>query len=203
MGKHNQSAALGRISDFSESPPVPPDDIEMRLANLERAVNEILFQLADLSERLDQPRMDQVSRTPPLQQSKPQTKKPKPKQLQPKAVQKPKSTPTPTPQPDPLSEEQVATLAGHIYELLTDGAPRPKAEICKTLGCSKSEYAQAREHLIETERMLGGDANEMVAGKICNVPGGLAIWTQELIDAELQRRKPAASDDNTQGDTNA
>ena len=40
------------------------------------------------------------------------------------------------------------------------------------------------------------DADQMDA----NVPDGLSIWTQEQVDAELQRRdsaKTAASDDNT------
>lgn len=46
--------------------------------------------------------------------------------------------------------------------------------------------------------MLGGNANELMADKICNVPGGLAIWTQEQVDAEIQRRMPELPDDNTQ-----
>lgn len=192
MPKHNQSARLGNLSDFSERPTQPPKrefpdtDIEARVANLERAVNQMLLQLSDISEQLDQSRRDQVLGTPPKQQPNPQ--------------EKPKPASTAEPQSEPLSEEQVATLSDAIHQLLSDGTPRPKKEVCKALGCSKSEYAQAREHLIATQRMQGGDGGDIVAQKICNVPGGLAIWTQEQVDAELQRRKSAkttAADDNT------
>lgn len=192
MPKHNQSARLGNLSDFSERPTQPParefpdTDIEARVANLERAVNQMLLQLSDISEQLDQPRRDQVLGTPPKQQPKPQ--------------EKPKPASTPEPQPEPLSEEQVATLSDAIHQLLLDGTPRSKKEVCEAVGCDKQQYAQAREHLINTERMQGGDGNDIVAQKICNVPGGLAIWTQEQVDAELQKRKlakTAAADDNT------
>ena len=73
-----------------------------------------------------------------------------------------------------MSSEDVAALADGIYDLLTDGCPRSKSHIMGSLGCRKAAYAQAREHLIETGRMLGGDANELVAGKICNVSAGFS-----------------------------
>ena len=78
MPKHNQSKALGSVTDFSGSPSAPKvDPLEARVANLERAVNEILFQLADISEQIDQPIRNQdlgkgTSQKPP----KPQKPKP-------------------------------------------------------------------------------------------------------------------------------
>lgn len=180
MSKHNQSAALGQLSDFSQRTPAPdrevPDrDIEARVANFERAVNEILHQLADFSKQLDQPGRNQVLPTPPKQASTQHKKRAQPKQHpQPNLQEKPKSAPKPKPQAEPMSEEQIATLSDAIHELLLDGTPRTKTEICKSAGCSKSEYALAREHLIATDRMQGGDGNDIVAGKICNVPGGFS-----------------------------
>ena len=205
MAKHNPTARMGDLSDVLKrptqprAPEVPDSDIEARVANLERAVNQILLQLSDLSEQLDQPRRDQVLGTLPKQAPKPQKKQPQP-QPQPQPQEKPKPASTPEPQPEQLSKEQVATLSDRIYELLLDGTPRPKAEICEAVGCDKQQYNSAREHLIKTQRMQGGDGNDIVAQKICNVPGRLAIWTQEQVDAELQRRKPAKTtvpDENT------
>ena len=205
MAKHNPSARMGDISNVLKRPTEPaarelPDSsIEARVANLERAVNnleravsEILHQLADISEQLDRPSKDQVLGTPPKQAPKPQKKQPQPQE-------KPKPASTPEPKPEQLSKEQVATLSDRIYELLRDGTTRTKAEICEAVGCDKQQYGWARQHLIKTKRMQKN--NDIVAGEICNVPGvGLAIWTQEQVDAELQRResaKTAAADDNT------
>lgn len=211
MPKQNPSARMGDISDVLKRPTQPParelpdSSIEARVANLERAVNnleravsEILHQLADISEQLDRPSKDQVLGTPPKQAPKPQKKQPQP-QPQPQPQEKPKPASTPDPKIERLSKEQVATLSDRIYELLRDGTPRSKAEICEAVGCDKQQYGWARQHLIKTKRMQKN--NDIVAGEICNVPGvGLAIWTQEQVDAELQKRKSAkttASDANT------
>lgn len=223
MAKHNQSARLGNVSDFSNRPTEPPkpefldSDIEARVANLERAVNEILLQLADISEQLDQPRRDQVLGAPPKKVSnqpkqQPQLKQqPKQafKQSRPKPQKPPKAQPNspfnflsernvtaPPPkahrktssqaEPIPLSKEQVATLSDRIYELLLDSTPRTKAEICEAVGCDKQQYSSARLHLIKTKRMQQG--NGIVAGKICNGPEGLAIWTQKQINTQRQSK---------------
>lgn len=207
MAKHNQSAALGRLSDFSERPTQPPGRelpdiaIEARVANLERAVNEILHQLADLSAQLDPPRRDPVVDTPLKQASNPHKKqpqpKPEPKPPEPKPQENPEPEPTPAPKPARLSKEQVATLSDRIHELLLDGSTRTKVEICEAVGCDKLQYNRARQHLIKTKRMQKG--NDLVAQQICSVPDGLAIWTQKQVNAELQRRKAktTATDNNT------
>ncbi len=173
MPKHNQSKALGSLSDFSGSPSAPKvDPLETRVTNLERAVNEILFQLADLSERLDQPVRNQDSDKGTSQ------KPPKPQKSQP-----------PAPEPEEMTDAEVAALADRVFDLLSDGTPRSKKAIIKAVECQSYQYQKARLHLIDTGRMPTGDLNEMIPGQICNVPGGLAIWTQEQIDAELARRK--------------
>ncbi len=194
MPKHNQSKALGSLTDFSQRPEAPIEDpLELRLQTLERAVNEILFQLADISERLDQPVRNQGFH---LSSSKPtQPQKPKPSE-------KPKPNPKP-PKPTPAPEEKmdaadVAALADAIFQLVSDGTPRPKKNILKSVGCGPAEYQQARLHLIDTGRMPVGAGNEIVAGKICNVPGGLAIWTQEQVDAELKRRESKSDASETE-----
>lgn len=202
MAKHHQSAALGRLSDFSERPTAPPGrelpdiPIEARVVPLEQSVNEILHQLADLSERLDQPRGDPVFDTPPKQVPKPPEKQVS-KQPENKSQETRTSAPTPAPKPERLSKEQVATLSDRIYALLLDGTSRTKAEICEAVGCDKQQYSRARTHLIKTKRMQKD--TDLVTGQICNVPGGPPIWTQEQVDAELQRRKAKinASDNNT------
>ena len=136
-----------------------------------RAVNEILFQLADLSERLDQPVRNQdlgqgTSQKPP----------------------KPQKSPPPAPEEE-MTEAEVAALADRVFDLLSDGTPRSKKAIIKAVECQPHQYQKARLHLIDTGRMPTEDLNEMIPGQICNVPGGLAIWTQAQIDAELARRK--------------
>ena len=169
MPKHSQSPRLGDLSDFSVRPDAPQrDDIETRVANLERAVSEILHHLADLSERLDAPKAPKPNASPQSKQKKP------------------KPTAPAEPQPEPLSAAAVATLSDRIYALLSDGTRHTKKTICTTVGCETAHYAQARKHLIATDRMQ--DGSDIVAGKICNVPDGLAIWTQAQVDAELQRR---------------
>ena len=172
LGKHNQSKALGSLTDFSGSPSAPKvDPLETRVANLERAVNEILFQLADISERFDQPVRNQDLG---------KSTAPKP--------QKP-SAPAPAPAPEEMTDAEVAALADRVFDLLSDGTPRSKKVIIKAVECEAYQYQKARLHLIDTGRMPTGDLNDMIPGQICNVPGGLAIWTQEQIDAELARRK--------------
>ncbi|MCG9132733.1 hypothetical protein J5I95_13730 [Candidatus Poribacteria bacterium] len=181
MPKHNQSKALGSLTDFAQRPEPPIEDpLEKRVRTLERAVNEILFQLADISEQLDQPVRNQA-----LGKG---TSKPQQPQRKPSETPKPKP-PKPTPVPQEMTQADVAALADAIFQLLSDGTPRPKKTIMKAVGCQPSEYQQARLHLIDTGRMPAGDASEMISGKICNVPGGLAIWTQEQVDAELNKRK--------------
>ena len=171
MPKHNQSKALGSLTDFSGSPSAPKvDPLETRVANLERAVNEILFQLADISERLDQPVRNQASGQGTSQ------KPPKPQKPQP-------------PEPEEMTEAEVAALADRVFDLLSDGTPRSKKAIIKAVECQSHQYQKARLQLIDTGRMPAGNLNEMIPGQICNVPGGLAIWTQAQINAELARRK--------------
>ena len=185
MPKHNQSKALGPLTDFSQRPEAPIEDpLEQRVRTLERAVNEILFQLADISDRLDQPVRNQAFGTDASGKSK------KP-QKPPKTAEKPKpKPPKPTPAPEAkMTAADVAALADAIFQRLSDGTPRPKKAIMKSIDCGPAEYQQARLHLIETGRMPEGAANDIVAGKICNVPGGLAIWTQAQVDAELKKRE--------------
>ena len=170
MPKHHQSKALGSLTDFSGSPSTPKvDPLETRVTNLERAVNEILFQLADISERLDQPVRNQASGQG--------------------TSQKPQKAQPPEPEPEEMTEAEVAALADRVFDLLSDGTPRSKKAIIKTLECQSHQYQKARLHLIDTGRMPAGNLNEMIPGQICNVPGGLAIWTQAQINAELDRRK--------------
>ena len=187
MPKHNQSKALGAVTDFSGSPSAPKvDPLEARVANLERAVNEILFQLADLSEQLDQPVRNQDLGKGTSQ------KPPKPQKSQP-----------PVPEPEEMTEAEVAALADRVFDLLSDGTPRSKKAIIKALECQSYQYQKARLHLIDTGRMPVGDLNDLIAGQICNVPGGLAIWTQEQIDAELARRKARDEARETEASTEA
>ena len=187
MPKHNQSKALGSVTDFSGSPSAPKvDPLEARVANLERAVNEILFQLADLSEQLDQPVRNQDLGKGTSQ------KPPKPQKSQP-----------PVPEPEEMTEAEVAALADRVFDLLSDGTPRSKKAIIKALECQSYQYQKARLHLIDTGRMPTGDLNDMIPGQICNVPGGLAVWTQEQIDAELARRKARDEARETEASTEA
>ena len=187
MPKHNQSKALGAVTDFSGSPSAPKvDPLEARVANLERAVNEILFQLADLSEQLDQPVRNQDLGKGTSQ------KPPKPQKSQP-----------PVPEPEEMTEAEVAALADRVFDLLSDGIPRSKKAIIKALECQSYQYQKARLHLIDTGRMPTGDLNDMIPGQICNVPGGLAVWTQEQIDAELARRKARDEARETEASTEA
>ena len=166
MPKTTESKSLGLISEFrSESEPEPLD-IETRVSTLERTVNQILLQLTDISERVDM-----LSTSVASSVSSPQSQKVKQKS-KPRA---PKFSDGPS-------------LADGIYALLCDGKVRSKAAICSSMGCTAEEYGQARQLLINSDRMLGGDANELVAEKICNVGGGLAVWTQEQVDAELASR---------------
>ena len=186
MPKHHTSKALGSLTNFSGSPRAPKEDpLETRVTNLERAVNEILFQLADISERLDQPVRNPES-------SKGTSKSQKSQKSQP-----------PEPEEE-MTEAEVAALADRVFELLSDGTPRSKKAILKALECQPYQYLKARLHLIDTGRMPTGNLNEMIPGQICNVPGGLAIWTQEQIDAEIARRKArdeARENDATDADT--
>ena len=184
MPKHNQSKALGALTDFSESPSTPKvDPLETRVANLERAVNEILFQLADISERLDQPVRNQDSGKG--------------------TAQKPQKSQPPAPEPEEMTEAEVAALADRVFDLLSDGAPRSKKAIIKAVECQAYQYQKARLHLIDTGRMPEGNLNDMIPGQICNVPGGLAIWTQEQIDAEIARRKARDEARETEVSTDA
>ena len=177
MPKHHPSKALGSLTDVSGSPRTPKEDpLETRVTNLERAVNEILFQLADISQRLDQPVRNPESGQGTAQKP-PKPQKPKPQKSQP-----------PEPEEE-MTETEVAALADRIFELLSDGTPRSKKAILKALECQPYQYLKARLHLIDTGRMPTGNLNEMIPGQICNVPGRLAIWTQDQIDAELARRK--------------
>ena len=88
-----------------------------------------------------------------------------------------------------MTEAEVAALADRVFDLLSDGTPRSKKAIIKAVECQSYQYQKARLHLIDTGRMPTGDLNDMIPGQICNVPGGLAIWSQEQIDVELARRK--------------
>ena len=177
MPKHHQSKALGSLTDVSGSPRAPKvDPLETRVTNLERAVNEILFHLADISQRLDPPVRNPESGTG-TSQKPPKPQKPKPQKSQP-----------PEPEEE-MTAAEVAALADRIFDLLADGTPRSKKAILKALKCQPYQYQKARLHLIDTDRMPTGNLNEMIPGQICNVPGGLAIWTQAQIDAELARRK--------------
>ena len=177
MPKHHQSKALGPLTDFSGSPSAPKEDpLEIRVTNLERAVNEILFQLADISQRLDQPVRTPESGTGTAQKP-PKPQKPKPQKSQPSEPE------------EEMTAADIAALADRVFDLLSDGTPRSKKAILKALECQPYQYQKARLHLIDTGRMPTGNLNEMIPGQICNVPGGLAIWTQEQIDAELARRK--------------
>ena len=76
-----------------------------------------------------------------------------------------------------------------------------KKAIIKAVECQPYQYQKARLHLIDTRRMPTGDLNDMIPGQICNVPGGLAIWTQEQIDAELDRRKARDAARENEGST--
>ena len=187
MPKHNQSKTLGSLTDFSGSPSAPNvDPLETRVANLERAVNEILFQLADISERLDQPvRNQDLGKGTAQKPSKPQKSQP------------------PAPEPEEMTDAEVAALADRVFDLLSDGTPRSKKAIIKAVECQSYQYQKARLHLIDTGRMPTGDLNDMIPGQICNVPGGLAIWTQEQIDAELARRKARDEARETEVSTDA
>ena len=180
MPKTNQSPVLGALRDFRENPSSLPDsppdeDLEARVSNLEQAVNQILLQLSDLSEELDRPRKDQVFETRITQK---QQKKQPPKT---------ESQDTPPPVFQSLSPQETLALADRIYELLSDGIPRSKTAIVTAVECNKADYDKTRKILIKTGRMQKG--NDLVAGQICNVPNGLAVWTQEQIDAELKRRE--------------
>ena len=177
MPKHHTSKALGSLTDVSESPSAPKvDPLETRVTNLERAVNEILFQLADISQRLDHPVRNPESGTGTAQKP-PKPQKPKPQKSQPSEPE------------EEMTAADIAALADRVFELLSDGTPRSKKAIIKALECQPYQYLKARLHLIDTGRMPTGNLNEMIPGQICNVPGGLAIWTQAQIDAELARRK--------------
>ena len=190
MPKHHPSKALGSLTDFSESPRTPKvDPLETRVTNLERAVNEILFQLADISQRLDEPVRTPESGTGTAQKP-PKPQKPKPQKSQP-----------PAPEPEEMTDAEVAALADRVFDLLSDGTPRSKKAILKALECQPYQYQKARLHLIDTDRMPTGDLNEMIPGQICNVPGGLAIWTQKQIDAEIARRKARDEARETEGAT--
>ena len=189
MPKHHPSKALGSLTDVSGSPSAPKEaPLETRVTNLERAVNEILFHLADISQRLDQP-----VRNPESGQGTSQ-KPPKP--------QKPKPQKSQSPEPEEeMTEAEVAALADRVFDLLSDGTQRSKKAILKAVECQAYQYQKARLHLIDTRRMPAGDLNEMIPGQICNVPGGLAIWTQEQIDAELARRKARDAARENEGST--
>ena len=168
MPKTTESKSLGLISEFRSEAEPEPLDIETRVSNLERTMNQILLQLTDISERVD---MLSTSVTSSVSSSRPQ-------QVKQNA------------EPRTLKFSDIPSLAEGIYALLCDGKIRSKAKICSLVGCTVEEYGQARQHLIHSDRMLDGGANELVADKICNVGGGLAIWTQERVDAELARRAP-------------
>ena len=162
MPKTTESKSLGLISEFRSKSEPEPLDIETRVSNLERTMNQILLQLTDISERVDM--LDTSVASPRPQQVKQKAKPRAPK------------------------FSDIPSLAEGIYALLCDGKVRSKAAICSSMGCTAEEYGQARQLLINSDRMLGGDANELVADKICNVGGGLAVWTQERVDAELASR---------------
>ena len=59
MSKHNQSAALGSISDFASSPSTPDEKldrlerIENRLETIEKLLNTVLYAITDLNEVFD------------------------------------------------------------------------------------------------------------------------------------------------------
>ena len=107
MGKHNQNAALGKISDFASSPPdpTPPEErlerlerIETRLENIEKLLNTVLYAVTDLNESFDKVSKSPAKTTP--------TQKPKRQQ-----AQKPTQKPTPNKQPSRgkgISPEQEA-----------------------------------------------------------------------------------------------
>ena len=166
MPKTTESKSLGLISEFRSESESEPLDIETRVSTLERTMNQILLQLTDISERVD---MLSTSVSSSVSSPRPQQVKQKAKPRAPKF-------------------SDIPSLADGIYALLCDGKMRSKAAICSSMGCTVEEYGQARQHLINSDRMLDGHANELVADKICNVGGGLAVWTQEQVDAELASR---------------
>lgn len=68
MSKHNQSAALGKLSDFASTPVTTEDRldrIEMRLESIEKVLNTLLYTLSDLNETFDK-----VSKQPQVKQDR-------------------------------------------------------------------------------------------------------------------------------------
>lgn len=85
MAKHNQTAALGTLSDFASSPSKPEDRlerIESRLENIEKLLNTVLYAVTDLNETVDK-----VSKSPAksTQTQKPTQKKKQKRQQAPQA----------------------------------------------------------------------------------------------------------------------
>ena len=96
MSKHNQSAALGTLSDFASSLPTPEERlerIESRLESIEKLLNTVLYAVTDLNVTVDKVSKSPAKTTP--------TQKPKRQQ-----AQKPTQKPTPHEQ-----QVQVAKVA--------------------------------------------------------------------------------------------
>ena len=151
MGKHNQNAALGKISDFASSPPdpTPPEErlerlerIETRLENIEKLLNTVLYAVTDLNESFDKVSKSPAKTTP--------TQKPKPNK-------QPSRGKGISPEQEALKQEALARACEpQVLDFLADGKPVSYREILQEMPdheFSKKLIGRVLNHLIESGKI--------------------------------------------------
>ena len=143
MSKHNQSAALGTLSDFASSPVTPEDRlerIESRLENIEKLLNTVLYAVTDLNATVDK-----VSKSPATPKSKGRGEGKKNNKIPNHSLSEPKRQPAPTPKKakgkasdftSHFTDEQMAEInasKSDVQKLFTDRETITKAEAVKLL----------------------------------------------------------------------
>ena len=144
MSKHNQSAALGNLANFTTRPQIPEtmdtearlDRIETRLENIEKLLNTVLYGINDINESIDK-----VSKQPKTQTKSSTPKHPKVKKQAPTPNQKPK---------------QSSPKEADILSVLSNGKPIEYGDFgVKVLNdFAKPRVRRLLQELIESKRVF-------------------------------------------------
>ena len=144
MSKHNQSAALGSLSDFATSPGTPEDRlerIETRLENIEKLLNTVLYAISDLNLSFD--KASKTAETPA-----------------PKAKQQPA--------PKQKKQNKNAKIKGKSKSFTSHFTPEQMAEINANKDSIKALFAD-RESLTKAEAVERLELDPKIIGRVLSI----------------------------------
>lgn len=142
MPKHNQTKALGALSDFSQPPEqkTPLEALEGRVLILERKLENVESLLMVMMEQFDDPRRDSATTNP--KQQKPKVSKPKPK---PQSEKNMEDQLTPE-ESRALTDAAVVAIAKYLEAC---DSPVDRHQIAAGVDISKSRAARALKRLLK------------------------------------------------------